>query len=105
MTAIPINVRQKPWYEGPKALDGNTYRFTISWNLETEKWYMDLKGLNNTVEVNGIALLPGKNLLAPYGFYQLGELWVIDNSGANEDPDYDQFGSRWTLEYTPLADL
>jgi hypothetical protein len=60
--------------------------------------------VNNEVEINGIALLPGKDLFAPYGYYQLGQLWVIDNYQANENPDYIDFGSRWTLEYTPVGE-
>ena len=99
---VPINVKNKPYYFGTKSLDGNQYKLSFHWNLNTSNWYMDIEGLNNTVDIKGIALLCGKNLFAQIGEYQLGELWVIDNSGANEDPDYDDFGSRWTLEYTPV---
>ena len=103
MTAVAINVRQNSYYEGVKSMDGNTYRLTFHWNTETEAWYMSIKGLNNTVEVNGIALRCGKDLFAKHGYVELGQLWVVDNLGSNEDPNYDDFGSRWTLEYTPVA--
>ena len=100
---ININVKQLPYYQGTKSLDGNTYRLKLYWNTYNEKWYLGIYGYNNDVDINGIALLCGKNLLEPFGYEDvLGELWVIDNSGANEDPDYEDFGSRWTLEYTPL---
>ena len=105
MTAILINVKTLPYYTGLKTLDGNRYRLRISWNLYTEKWYLQIEGLTNDVDIKGIALLCGKDLLAAHGYRELGELWVIDNSGANEDPDYDNFGSRWTLEYTSIEDL
>ena len=66
------------------------------------KWYLDIKGLSNSVDIKGIALLPGKDLLAPFGYGgQLGELWVVDNSSGTENPNYDDMGTRWTLEYTP----
>lgn len=103
MTTIPISIKVNPYYNGTKSLDGNKYKLSIKWNLTTEKWYLNIKGFNNDVEINGIALLPGKDLFAPHGWVELGQLWVIDNSGANEDPNYDEMGSRWTLEYTTIS--
>ena len=103
MSTIVINVfPSEPYYRGTKVLDGNTYEMLIKWNTFTEVWYMNIKGKNNTVDIKGIALLPGKDLFERYGEYQLGNLWVIDNSGKNEDPTFDEFGSRWTLEYTTV---
>ncbi|MBV6340984.1 phage baseplate plug family protein [Candidatus Magnetobacterium casense] len=101
--SIAINVRVNPYYRGVKALDGNTYTFRFHWNNTLEKWYMDILGISNDVAVCGIALTCGKDLLASHGYYELGELWVVDNDGANADPNYDDIGSRWTLEYTPAA--
>jgi len=101
MTTIPFNLIPNPNYTGTKVLDGNNYSIRVRWNVHTEKWYMDLKGLNNSVDIRGMALLGGKDLLAPYGYLSLGELWLIDNSGANEDPNFADIGGRFTLEYTP----
>lgn len=99
---IRIRTLANPYYKGTKALDGASYLFRIHWNITTEKWYMDIKGLSNDVDIKGIALLTGKDLLAPFGYGgQLGELWVIDQSEGNEDPNFDDMGTRWTLEYTP----
>jgi len=103
MSAIPINVKTNPYYRGVKSLDGSKYTLRFRWNETTEKWYMEIKGDNNDVHTAGIALLPGKDLLLQHGYIELGQLWVVDNSGANEDPNYDDFGGRWTLEYTPAA--
>jgi hypothetical protein len=100
---VKINVKEKPYYEGFKVLDGNNYRITIHWNTYTENWYMNLNGINNSISINGIALLPGKDLFAPYGYRELGQLWVIDNYEANENPTFQDFGSRWTVEYTPIS--
>ncbi|MCP4537155.1 MAG: hypothetical protein GY832_08400, partial [Chloroflexi bacterium] len=92
---VTINLRQNAYYEGTKVLDGNSYRLTVHWNTTTEKWYMDVEGLNNTVDIKGIALLCGKDLLSPYGYIELGQLWMVDNSNANEDPNYDDLIGRW----------
>ena len=94
---------ENPYYYGTARLDGNVYQFTFRWNTHNEKWYADIESLNDSsVSVKGIPLLCGKDLLAPYGFHQLGSMHVVDNSGANEDPDYENVGSRFTLEYTPI---
>jgi hypothetical protein len=101
MSNIIINVKEVPYYVGTKVLDGNTYKLTFRWNSYSEVWHLDIVG--SSLSILGIALLPGKNLLKPYGYAELGELWVIDNSGANENPTFYDFGSRWTLEYVPLS--
>ena len=99
---LPVKV---PYYEGQKSLDGNPYKIKIKWNGTTEKWYMDLTQVTeSTISIKGIALLPGKDLLKPYGYaHLLGELWVEDTAGTYEDPTYDGMGDRWRLRYYPLA--
>lgn len=96
-----LPVPPKPYYRGLKVLDGASYLFTIKWNGSTKKWYMDIKGLSNDVDIKGKAIMCGVDLLRAHGYFELGELWCIDNSDADEDPTYDDFGTRWTLEYTP----
>lgn len=102
MSTVAINVRSNPYYRGSKALDGNTYTLTVRWNTYTEQWYMDLEGATNDVAIKGVALVGGKDLLASFGYRELGALWVIDNSGANENPNFADMGGRFTLEYTPV---
>jgi len=103
VSTVKISVRDNPYYRGTKALDGNTYTLTVRWNTYTEKWIMDLEGATNDVAIMGIALVGGKDLLAPFGYRELGELWVMDNSGADEDPNFADMGGRFTLEYTPVG--
>ena len=97
-----IGLKSIPYYTGLKVLDNETYRLTIHWNIKTENWYLDIDGITENVQLHGIALLPGKDLFKKSGFSQLGSLEIIDNSGANEKPTFDEVGSRFTLEYTPL---
>jgi len=102
MSVVLIGMTPNPYYTGTKVLDGNTYLLTVRWNTYNLKWYMDITGLTNTVDINGIALLPGFDLFEKYGYSELGSLNVVDNSGANEDPNFDDMGGRFTVEYTPL---
>jgi hypothetical protein len=104
-----INIKELPYYEGIVSLEGSTYRIIIKW-MEHEyssgvgKWYMDLIGVVNDIEIRGIALLVGRDLLEPYGYgITFGRLEVVDNSEANEDPEYEGMGDRWTLEYSELV--
>ena len=101
---IRVPTYPNPYYKSTISLDGASYLYRIHWNIYTSKWYMGLKGLSNNVDIANcdMALLTGKDLLAHRGWGgQLGELWVIDQSDGNEDPNYDDMGTRWTLEYTP----
>jgi len=99
-----INVPTKtPYFEGTKALDGNTYKLTFKWNTNTKKWYVDIVGISNNVKMEGLACLCGKDLLKKNGYSELGELWIVDNLEQDEDPDFYSFGSRHTVEYESLA--
>lgn len=107
MSNVIFDLRKLPVYNGTKSLDGNSYRFRFHWNTVTEKWYMDMSAQSDDIDVDmkGRALLCGKDLIPPGYSDILGQLWMIDNSGLDEDPNYDDIGSRWTLEYIPLADV
>lgn len=101
---MKINVPTgKPYFTGSKRLDGNTYRLTFRWNTTSEKWYLDITGVSNGVDIRGVALMAGKDLLHPHGYSELGQLWVIDGLDQDEDPKFESFGERHTLEYTPVA--
>lgn len=106
---MKINVKRNPYYQAQKSLSGFLYLLTFRWNVDvnvspltdynTGKWYMDLLGLNNDIDIKGKCLLPGKELLAKHGYRELGTMWVFDNSDRDENPNFDDFGTRWTLEY------
>lgn len=105
MSTFALGMIANPNYSFTRVLDGNNYQINVRWNVYTSKWYMDLIGLNNDVDIRGcIALVGGKDLLAKYGYNELGQLWVVDNSGAGEDPNFDDIGSRFTVEYTPVGE-
>ncbi|MGL4753318.1 MAG: phage baseplate plug family protein [Aeromonadaceae bacterium] len=89
-------------------LDGAAYNIRVYWNQyddairkvtgdEDGKWYMDLAGDDFTI--NGISLVGGADLFEPYGYRQLGSLFVADTSGNSQDPVFDGLGDRWLLRY------
>lgn len=98
-----IKLYPKPIYTGTKALEGESYKITIWWNTFNSKWYMRMDGVSNGISIS-CALLVGKNLLRPFGYRnRLGDMYLVDNSGKMEDPNYEETGSRWTLEYFPRS--
>lgn len=99
-----IKLYSKPYYAGAKVLEGIPCQFLIRWNTYTEQWYMDFIAAAAGVTIRGIALTGGHDLLAPFGYSNIfGSLEIVDNSGRDEPPEFEQMGSRWTLEYTPLS--
>lgn len=106
MADILIKTYPKAYYQGTKNLDGNPYRLLFHWNTTTDKYYLAMTSLSDTeVVIRNMALLPGKNLLAQYGYgHLLGQLRVTDTSGANEAPTFAGMGGRWKLYYTPRDD-
>lgn len=80
-------------------LDGNTVEFTLKWNITCRYWTYSLKGLSLTDQVDGAAIITGIDLLKPYAIRELGQLFCIDNMDLGQDPDFDNFGSRWSLIY------
>lgn len=103
---VVIRLRAGPYYTGTKALNGIPFRFTVKWNTYTESAHIDMVSLTDeTLAILGMALLPGKNMLAPHGYEDiLGELWLVDTSGVGETPTYEELGGRWELRYFPLLE-
>jgi hypothetical protein len=99
-----VRLRPVPYYTGTKSLNGIPFRFTVYWNTYQTTWYASMVALTDeTLSIKGMALLPGKHLLAPHGYGDfLGELWLEDTSGNSENPTFEGMGDRWELRYYPL---
>ena len=80
-------------------LDGHTVDFMFRWNLTGRYWTFNLTGQTLTDEVSGAAVVTGLDLLKPYAIRELGQLYCIDGKDLGEDPDFDNFGARWSLIY------
>jgi hypothetical protein len=81
-------------------LDSAQYRLSFRWIENELAWYMDLDGLTDTtIAAHSIRLVGGIDLLEPYAFVDLDELWLVDMSGANGDPTFDNFETDFVLYY------
>jgi len=86
-------------------LDGNDYRFDVRWNGIDQAYYFDMIGITVGIELYGLKLVSGINLLGPHGFRELGEMYIADFEDKQTDTDQDGLGDRYKLLYIPREDL
>ncbi|AUR89458.1 hypothetical protein NVP1123O_29 [Vibrio phage 1.123.O._10N.286.48.F3] len=115
MSDKPLVIPVEAYPEQPFSmnLDGNVYTIRVYWTAYDEqikaivddgndgKWFMDIAG--GAVNVKGIALVGGCDLLEPYAYSELGSLLVLDTSGNAEDPNFAGMGARFELRYLPKS--
>jgi len=94
----------------PLTSDSSSYSFDMSlenipvtinvrWNLIDQSWYMDLIASNINLELRGLKLAGGVDLLYPYAITELGQMFVIDLEDKKEDPIRDLLGDRFQVAY------
>lgn len=113
----PQVIPTSPYPEGKFSinLDGSVYDSRIYWLQYDDqinevvgddnegKWFMDLVGRNNEVNVKGMALVCGCDILEPYAYSELGSILVLDTQGLGADPNFEGMGSRFEVRYLPKA--
>jgi hypothetical protein len=84
-------------------LEGNEYEMTIKWQEYNQAWYLDVSGLSNDIEINGIKVVGEIDLLKSYGYGNtLGSLFMVDYTGRKQNADYAGLGDRFRLIYRSL---
>lgn len=88
-------------------LSGTTYTFRFRWSPRGQCWHMDLRTLDGVPIVLSMRLVSTWPLLRRVvgPLRPPGELFVIDQSGRDEDPNELELGARFGLFYDDLADL
>lgn len=103
MRTIPLF--SEPDYEFNTDIEDQTVKIRVRWNQVEAAWYMDITGQTFTLELLGLKLVGGVNLLKPHAVIELGGLYMIDSEEKNEDPDYDLLGDRYRLIYVTKAEM
>jgi hypothetical protein len=106
---IPVFADKVPCLEARVDLSGKRYGFYISYNALQEAWFMALSDPNDKLLIAGIRLVQGIDLLAKYRAsvpeLPLGELWVIDVEGQNnEEITRHNLGTKFVLTYTVFGE-
>jgi hypothetical protein len=97
---MDIKLNSNSNYSVQCSLDDANYRLSFRWIENELAWYMDLDGLTDTnIAVHSIRLVGGVDLIEPYGLVDLGEMWLVDMSGAHREPTYDTFETDFVLYY------
>lgn len=71
-------------------LEGEAHTVLTAWNTRDKAWYFDITG--PLVNLKNIKAVGGKDLLEAYGIEQLGQLWLVDTTNKNTDPERKSFG-------------
>jgi len=104
MLVIPL-FNDSPYYDFSTTLEDDSYQISIKYSTLEECWYMDLKGVTNEVDLKGMKLVGGVDLLEPYAVIELGKMYIVDMSSRYEDPNYDNMGDRFQLLYVTKDEL
>lgn len=70
---------------------------------KTGQWYIDIEG--GEVNIKGMPLVTGCDMLGAMAYTTIGQLWVVDGSTKLSDPTYDSLGTDHKLVYVPLSDV
>lgn len=102
MVTIPLT--PDPDYKFQVEIEDETVELRVRWNLVEQAWYLDITGVSFTLELLGLKLVGGVDLLKPYAVVELGGLFIIDSEEKNQDPDFDGLGDRYRLIYVTKAE-
>lgn len=68
------------------------------YNFNNKVWYLSIEDSGGLI-FQGIAILTGINLLESQAALQerIGQLWIVDRSGARSDPTFEGLGDTYIL--------
>jgi FtsP/CotA-like multicopper oxidase with cupredoxin domain len=85
------------------SLAGVTYRLRLRWNSNNSTWTLDIADFTGVPILQGIPLVIGTNLLAPYPYLDFGgKLMVANDDGSPTPPNYSALGVTGQLYFEVL---
>jgi len=89
-------------------LDDVTISIRLNFNTRARLWVMDIYAQDGAPIVQGLALVEGTDLWAPFRHdarLPPGQLFVVDTSGKHRDPGKDDLRSDIRIVYRSAADV
>jgi hypothetical protein len=84
------------------SLVGVTYNLTVRWNDISRAWVIDLYDQNNSLLIGSIPMVTGEDLLAPYGYLNIGgQLIVQTDTDTLAVPTFENLGATSHLYFIP----
>jgi len=100
-----IPLTPNPDYSFQIDIEDQTVELSIRWNLVDQCWYMDIFGVTFDLDLKGLKLVGGVNLLKPHAVLELGGLYILDAEEKAQDPDFDLIGDRYILIYVTKEEM
>jgi hypothetical protein len=100
-----IPLKAEPVWEFTYVLEGLVWQFCQQWSYSAQAWRLDMSSIETGTTLKRLTLAPGVNLLKPLAVSELGKLYMVDVEGKLTNPDFDNVGDRYKLEYVPLAEV
>jgi hypothetical protein len=90
-------------YQVQLTLDSIVFTFVFIYNYREEAWFLELQD-EDGVDIFSAKLVLGVSLLRNCNSSSrpLGELWLYDSSGKNEEPSLTNFGKTVFMQYTEV---
>lgn len=105
MTAVPVF--EIPLSAAPQKftvqLNKITYSMTVRYlDVDQGGWVLDIADINDVPMVGGIPLVTGADLLAQYGYLDIGgQLFVQSDADPDSVPTFENLGSTSHLYWLP----
>lgn len=101
MKYLKLPASDAPWYSYRTTLSKVRYTLGFRYNKRMDRWILNISDANGTPILLGIPLLINHVLTRQYTNLALppGALFVIDNSGANQQPGISSFLKDHQLIY------
>lgn len=85
-------------------LAGVQYRLKVKWNQPNQSWVLDIMDSSGNPLVTGIAVVPGTDLLAQYGYMNFGgQLIAQTTNDPDAVPTYEDLGTTGCLYFVVPA--
>ena len=82
------------------ALGARSYQVTVRWNSVSSAWVLELASESGQALVQGIPLVTGVDLLAPFAYLNFGgSLYVQTDHDIDAEPTVDNLGSTSHLYF------
>lgn len=105
-STVPCSPAGSARFTQVTSLDGRDFQLAFAWSQRRGAWTLDV------ADVNGAAIRAGAALVTEYPLVRAatdarwtgGELLLLDTTGADGDPGFDDLGTRFELVYYDAAD-
>lgn len=102
MNILPF-IPSDPHYFFETTLNDVPYTFDVRWNDRDRAWYFDMFDKDDFPIVRGVKIVLGTYLgrRSPHEFFATNALVPVDMSSLNQDPGFDDLGTRvLVIHYT-----